>query len=82
MEKRKVGKSGCFQISEKLYGREKDMKTFMDAFDRVYFKDSEMFFIAGSSGIGKMAGTEFEIQDPAEFKIALTLFLKYFHIKL
>ncbi len=44
-----------FCISEKLYGREKEVQTLLDAFERVARGTTEMMLIAGFSGIGKTA---------------------------
>ncbi len=46
--------SDKFQIPQKLYGREAEIKTLLAAFERVYLQ-SEIFLIAGYSGIGKSA---------------------------
>ena len=42
-----------FNIPEKLYGREVEVQTLLDAFDRVADGNSEMMLVAGFSGIGK-----------------------------
>lgn len=42
-------------IPEKLYGREAEVKTLLDAFDRVAQGSSELLLVAGFSGIGKTA---------------------------
>ncbi|MUG93889.1 AAA family ATPase [Scytonema sp. UIC 10036] len=44
-----------FIIPDKLYGREAEVKTLLDAFDRVSQSATEMMLIAGFSGIGKTA---------------------------
>ena len=44
-----------FLIPEKLYGREVEVQTLLDAFERVANGSSEMMLIAGFSGIGKTA---------------------------
>ncbi|NEO88154.1 MAG: serine/threonine-protein kinase PknK, partial [Spirulina sp. SIO3F2] len=44
-----------FNIPEKLYGRETEVKTLLDAFERVANGNSEMLLVAGFSGIGKTA---------------------------
>ena len=44
-----------FLIPEKLYGREAEVQTLLDAFDRVADGNSEMMLVAGLSGIGKTA---------------------------
>ncbi|EGK86803.1 GAF domain-containing protein [Microcoleus vaginatus PCC 9802] len=45
--------SDKFQIPQKLYGRESEVKTFLTAFDRVSQGTTEMMLVAGYSGIGK-----------------------------
>ncbi|MEC4803651.1 MAG: AAA family ATPase [Jaaginema sp. PMC 1079.18] len=42
-----------FLIPEKLYGRETEVQTLLEAFDRVAKGNSEMMLVAGFSGIGK-----------------------------
>ncbi|MFN6483985.1 MULTISPECIES: AAA family ATPase [unclassified Nostoc] len=42
-----------FLIPDKLYGRETEVKTLLEAFDRVSNGTTEMMLIAGFSGIGK-----------------------------
>jgi len=42
-----------FQIPQKLYGRESEINTLLDAFDRVVNSTNEIVFIGGYSGIGK-----------------------------
>ena len=44
-----------FLIPEKLYGRETEVQTLLDAFERVADGSSEMMLVAGFSGIGKTA---------------------------
>lgn len=44
-----------FNIPEKLYGRETEVQTLLDAFDRVAGGASELMLVAGFSGIGKTA---------------------------
>ena len=44
-----------FLIPEKLYGRETEVQTLLDAFDRVAQGSSELMLVAGFSGIGKTA---------------------------
>lgn len=44
-----------FLIPEKLYGRDTDVQTLLNAFDRVAQGASELMLIAGASGIGKTA---------------------------
>lgn len=46
-------KSGQFLIPQKLYGRSEEVKTLLNAFERVSQGKSEMMLIAGYSGIGK-----------------------------
>ena len=45
--------SGQFHIPQKLYGREAEVATLMDAFDRVSSGTTEMMLVSGYSGIGK-----------------------------
>ena len=47
--------SDRFLIPEKLYGRAAEVKTILDAFDRVANGNSEIMLVAGFSGIGKTA---------------------------
>jgi len=52
--------SGKFQIPQKLYGRENEIKTLLQAFERVTgekrtTKRGEMMLVAGYSGVGKTA---------------------------
>ena len=44
-----------FIIPEKLYGRENEVKTLLEAFERIGNGTSEMMLVAGFSGIGKTA---------------------------
>jgi predicted ATPase/signal transduction histidine kinase len=44
-----------FLIPEKLYGREREVQTLLDAFERVAHGTSELMLVAGFSGIGKTA---------------------------
>jgi serine/threonine protein kinase len=44
-----------FMIPEKLYGREREVQTLLDAFERVADGTSELMLVAGFSGIGKTA---------------------------
>ncbi|MEA5512583.1 AAA family ATPase [Nodularia sp. UHCC 0506] len=52
-----------FLIPEKLYGRETEVKTLLDAFERVAQGTSEMMLVAGFSGIGKTAAIN-EVHKP------------------
>src|SRR4028118_1269219 len=47
--------SDRFTISEKLYGREKEVAQLLAAFERVSLGATEMMLVAGFSGIGKTA---------------------------
>ncbi|NET43486.1 ATP-binding sensor histidine kinase [Okeania sp. SIO2B3] len=47
--------SDRFLIPEKLYGREKEVQTLLDTFERVANGGTEMMLVAGFSGIGKTA---------------------------
>ena len=44
-----------FLIPQKLYGRKDDLEILLQAFDRTCNGASEMFFVAGYSGVGKSA---------------------------
>ncbi|MCG9885734.1 MAG: trifunctional serine/threonine-protein kinase/ATP-binding protein/sensor histidine kinase [Cyanobacteria bacterium] len=47
--------SDRFLIPEKLYGREREVQTLLQAFDRVADGSSELMLVSGFSGIGKTA---------------------------
>ena len=47
--------SDRFTIPEKLYGRETEVQTLLDAFDRVSQGAAELMLVAGYSGVGKTA---------------------------
>ena len=47
--------SDRFSIPEKLYGRQTEVETLLNAFDRVSRGNTELMLVAGSSGIGKTA---------------------------
>jgi predicted ATPase/signal transduction histidine kinase len=47
--------SDRFLIPEKLYGREQEAQTLLEAFDRVANGTTELMLVAGFSGIGKTA---------------------------
>jgi predicted ATPase/signal transduction histidine kinase/serine/threonine protein kinase/CheY-like chemotaxis protein len=47
--------SGRFQIPQKLYGREAEIETLLQAFERVSEGHAEMMLVAGYSGVGKTA---------------------------
>ncbi|MDM8558082.1 AAA family ATPase [Candidatus Parabeggiatoa sp. HSG14] len=47
--------SGRFQIPQKLYGREKEVNTLLQSFERVSQGACEMMLVAGYSGVGKTA---------------------------
>ncbi|WP_039961408.1 ATP-binding protein, partial [Kamptonema sp. PCC 6506] len=49
----KVDKTGQFLIPQKLYGREAEVETLLQAFERVSLGQSEMMLVSGYSGIGK-----------------------------
>ena len=46
-------RSDHFQISQKLYGREQEMVTLLESFDRVCQGSSELLMVSGLAGIGK-----------------------------
>ena len=52
-----------FLIPEKLYGRESEVQTLLDAFDRVAQGASEIMLVAGFSGVGKTAAVN-EVHKP------------------
>ncbi|MEG4032755.1 AAA family ATPase [Microcoleus sp. S36b_A4] len=52
-----------FMIPEKLYGREIEVETLLQAFDRASSGTTEMMLVAGFSGIGKTAIVN-EVQKP------------------
>ncbi|MEG4457202.1 AAA family ATPase [Microcoleus sp. N9_A1] len=56
-------KSGQFLIPQKLYGREAQVATLMDAFDRASAGTSEIMLVSGYSGIGKSC-LVYEIHKP------------------
>ncbi|MCP4132037.1 MAG: AAA family ATPase [bacterium] len=56
--------SDKFQIPQKLYGREPELKSLMAAFERVRTNDTELMLVSGFSGIGKSVLVN-EIQKPA-----------------
>jgi len=47
--------SGKLQIPQKLYGRENEVNTLLQAFERVSLGKTEMMLVAGYSGVGKTA---------------------------
>ncbi|MEB3827534.1 trifunctional serine/threonine-protein kinase/ATP-binding protein/sensor histidine kinase [Phormidium sp. CCY1219] len=47
--------SDKFQIPEKLYGRQSEIESFLNAFDRILQGQTEMILVGGYSGIGKSA---------------------------
>jgi predicted ATPase/signal transduction histidine kinase/DNA-binding NarL/FixJ family response regulator/tRNA A-37 threonylcarbamoyl transferase component Bud32 len=47
--------SGKLQIPQKLYGRENEVNTLLQAFERVSEGAAEMMLVAGYSGVGKTA---------------------------
>ncbi|MBL4706526.1 MAG: AAA family ATPase, partial [Flavobacteriales bacterium] len=59
--------SGKFKISQKLYGRDKEVKELLEAFGRVTRGAVEMMLIAGYSGVGKTSLVS-EIQKPVTQK--------------
>ncbi|MEG4088347.1 AAA family ATPase [Microcoleus sp. Pol12B4] len=59
----KRDKFGQFLIPQKLYGREQEVATLMEAFERVSGGNSEMMLVSGYSGIGKSSLVN-EVQKP------------------
>lgn len=45
--------SGQFQVSQKIYGRDKEIQLLLDSFDRMTQGGAELLLVAGYSGIGK-----------------------------
>jgi len=56
-----------FQISQKLYGREREVEALLQAFERVTTGQSEFLLVAGYSGIGKSSLVQ-EIYKPITAK--------------
>ena len=56
-------RSDRFTISDKLYGREAEVKVLLDSFERVALGHGELMLVAGYSGIGKTALIN-EVQKP------------------
>jgi serine/threonine protein kinase len=56
-----------FQISQKLYGREREVEMLLQAFERVTSGQSEFLLVAGYSGIGKSSLVQ-EIYKPITAK--------------
>jgi len=59
----KRDKFGQFLIPQKLYGREQEVATLMEAFERVSGGNSELMLVSGYSGIGKSSLVN-EVQKP------------------
>jgi len=55
--------SDKFHISNKLYGRERDVEQLLSVFDRICQGQSEMMMVSGYSGVGKSSLVN-EIQKP------------------
>jgi diguanylate cyclase (GGDEF)-like protein len=51
------------QISQRLYGREKQIETLLDAFNRASTGNAELLLVAGYSGVGKSSLVH-EVQKP------------------
>ncbi len=45
--------SGQFQVSQKIYGRDKEIQLLLDSFDRMTHGGAELLLVGGYSGIGK-----------------------------
>ncbi len=61
-----LGKSdltGIFRIPQKLYGRENELKLLLDSFESISTGGTELFMVAGYSGVGKSALVH-EVQKP------------------
>jgi len=59
--------SDKFQISQKLYGRDREIEILLAAFNRVREGKSEMFLVTGNPGVGKSALVE-KIYKPVKQK--------------
>ncbi|MCB0034715.1 MAG: DUF2791 family P-loop domain-containing protein, partial [Anaerolineales bacterium] len=46
-------KPSCFDVPQKLYGREHEKKQLLEAFDRVSIGGAELLLVSGTAGIGK-----------------------------
>ncbi|MBX7109143.1 MAG: AAA family ATPase [Chitinophagales bacterium] len=68
--------SGKFQVSQKLFGREKDIEMLLHSFESVAAGNREVIFITGYSGIGKSALIN-EIQKPIASRQGLFLSGKF-----
>jgi predicted ATPase/signal transduction histidine kinase/CheY-like chemotaxis protein len=58
IERFKLGEfdfTGTFQIPQKLYGREDEIKTLLDSFEKISAGATELLLVAGYSGTGKTA---------------------------
>lgn len=65
-----LGKSdltGIFRIPQKLYGREKELRALLDSFERISTGATELFMVAGYSGVGKSVLAR-EVQKPITAK--------------
>jgi len=45
--------SDCLRMPQKLYGRDSEMNTLLDAFKRTYAGEKELLLVAGYAGVGK-----------------------------
>jgi predicted ATPase/serine phosphatase RsbU (regulator of sigma subunit) len=70
--------SNKFYIPELLYGREKEIRFLLEAFDRCTKDQKEILFYSGSSGIGKTSLVN-EIQAPVSEKNGFFIKGKYDH---
>ena len=65
-----LGKSdlkGIFRIPQKLYGRENELKTLLDSFERITTNSKELIIVTGYSGVGKSVLVK-EVQKPIAAK--------------
>jgi len=51
----KLDLTGIFRIPQKLYGRENELKLLFDSFESISTGGTELFMVAGYSGVGKSA---------------------------
>ena len=59
--------TGQLRISQRLYGRDQEIATLLQAFDRVSQGSAEMMLVAGYSGVGKSA-LVYEVHKPMTAK--------------
>lgn len=58
---------GIFRVPQKLYGREYELNSLLESFERVSNGEAELFMVSGYSGVGKSALVH-EVQKPISAK--------------